>query len=379
VIVNRVLVQGGGVGGLVAAIALAHRGVEVDVVERRPAGSVLGVGLNQPSNALRVMSEIGVLDDCLLAGYQWDELRMIGPDGAVLAEIPPPPAPGLPARNNAIQRSELCRILLAAAAKAGVRLCHDASSASLHEDGDGVEVTFTGGDAPAAGRYDLVAGFDGIRSAVRRHLFGDRYEPRPTGFSVWRMRLPSPPELDRIVYAFAGKVKATLVPLGGGDGYIALVAPEARSRPGLTHSDVAVQMRAMLPEFGGWVGRLAEAISEENSAAYGPIEQVTLDRPWYRDRVLIAGDAAHATSPHMAQGAAMAAEDAVVLAQELERSPSVPEALDAWWRRRLPRAGLVQDYSAALMRQEQGQATPEDLKLLELPVPAAHARLAQPY
>jgi 2-polyprenyl-6-methoxyphenol hydroxylase-like FAD-dependent oxidoreductase len=56
---------------------------------------------------------------------------------------------------------------------------------------------------PAAGRYDLVAGFDGTRSAVRRHLFGDRYEPRPTGFPVWRMSLPSPPELDRGLYGYA--------------------------------------------------------------------------------------------------------------------------------------------------------------------------------
>ena len=68
-IVERVLVQGGGIGGLIAATALAQRGVHVDVVERRPAGSVLGVGLNQPANALRVMAEIGVLDECLVAGY----------------------------------------------------------------------------------------------------------------------------------------------------------------------------------------------------------------------------------------------------------------------------------------------------------------------
>ncbi|MDL4817304.1 FAD-dependent monooxygenase [Actinomadura opuntiae] len=378
-IVNRVLVQGGGIGGLVAATALARRGVEVDVVERRPAGSVLGVGLNQPSNALRVMDEIGVLDDCLAAGCQWDDLRMIGADGTVLAEIPPPPAPGLPARNNGIQRRELCRVLLDAAAKAGARLHHDATTATVSADGDGVEVTFTGHDAPVPGRYDLVAGFDGIRSATRRQLFGDRYEPRLTGFSVWRISLPRPPELDGVVYAFAGKVKATLIPLGSDDSYIALVAPEETVQQGMTPPHIAAQMHAMLQEFGGWIGGLAKHISQENSAAYGPIEQVTLDEPWYRGRVLIAGDAAHATSPHMAQGAAMAAEDAVVLAEELERATSVPEALGAWWRRRIPRAGLVQDYSAALMRQEQGKASPEDLKLLELPIPAAHARLAEPY
>ena len=71
-IAARVLIQGGGIGGLIAAAALAQRGAEVDVVEHRPAASVLGVGLIQPPNALRVMAEIGVLDDCLAAGYQGD-------------------------------------------------------------------------------------------------------------------------------------------------------------------------------------------------------------------------------------------------------------------------------------------------------------------
>jgi 2-polyprenyl-6-methoxyphenol hydroxylase-like FAD-dependent oxidoreductase len=81
----------------------------------------------------------------------------------------------------------------------------------------------------------------------------------------------------------------------------------------------------------------------------------------------------------MAQGAAMAAEDAIVLAAELDRGGRLDQALDAWYRRRLPRATLVQNYSAALMRQEQGEPTDADLRLLELPVPAVQGRLAQPY
>jgi 2-polyprenyl-6-methoxyphenol hydroxylase-like FAD-dependent oxidoreductase len=81
----------------------------------------------------------------------------------------------------------------------------------------------------------------------------------------------------------------------------------------------------------------------------------------------------------MAQGAAMAAEDAIVLAAELDRGGRLDQALDAWYRRRLPRAALVQNYSAALMRQEQGEPTDADRRLLELPVPAVQGLLAQPY
>ncbi|MEU9343863.1 FAD-dependent monooxygenase [Streptomyces sp. NPDC048278] len=378
-IVQRVLVQGGGIGGLVAATALARRGVEVDVVERRPVDSVLGVGLIQPVNALRVMKEIGALGAVLSAGYPSEELRLIKPDGTVLADAPLPEIPGVPTRSNTIQRRELCRVLLDAATAAGVRSYHGSSSATLREDDHGVDVTFAGDQAPVAGRYDLIVGFDGIRSTLRRHLFGDRYDPRPTGFSVWRVSVPRPPELDRVVYGFVGDLKATLVPLGSGESYIALIAPEESVQPGLTTSEITVQMRVMLGRFGGRVGELAERVSDESSAAYGPVEEVSVEEPWYRGRILVAGDATHATSPHMAQGAAMAVEDAVVLAEELEGAASVPEALDAWWKRRIPRAGLVQRYSAALMRQEQGRAAPEDLKLLELSVPQAQARLARPY
>jgi 2-polyprenyl-6-methoxyphenol hydroxylase-like FAD-dependent oxidoreductase len=378
-IAGRVLIQGGGIGGLIAAAALAQRGVDVDVVEHRPSASVLGVGLIQPPNALRVMAEIGVLDDCLAAGYQADGLQVVGPDGTVLTQAPAPPAGDLPAASNGIQRRDLCRILLNAAVKAGARIFYGATTAAIAEDGDGVTATFRGAPAPPGGQYDLLAGFDGVHSAVRRHLFGDKYEPQLTGFSVWRVSLPRPAELERTVFSFAGPVKATLIPLSAGDCYLALVAPEATPQHGVTGPVIVTQMQGMLSQFGGWVGALRDVIDDQGSAAYGPIEQVTVTEPWARGRVLIGGDAAHATSPHMAQGAAMAAEDAIVLAAELDRGERLDQALDAWYRRRLPRATLVQDYSAALMRQEQGEPTDADLRLLELPVPAVQGRLAQPY
>jgi 2-polyprenyl-6-methoxyphenol hydroxylase-like FAD-dependent oxidoreductase len=382
-IVQRVLIQGGGIGGLIAAAALAQRGVDVDVVERRPAGSVLGVGLIQPLNALRVMAEIGVLDDCLAAGYQADGTQVVGPGGVVLARMSAPPPPdGLPAAGNGIQRRELCRILLNAADKAGARLFHGTTIAAIAGAGEGddnVTVAFRGESVPADGRYDLLAGFDGVRSATRRHLFGGKYEPQLTGFSVWRVSLPRPAELERTVFAFAGPVKATLIPLSLDDCYLALVAPQDAPQHGLSEPGIVAQMQDMLTGFGGWIGQLRDVIGGRGSAAYGPIEQVTVPEPWTRGRILIGGDAAHATSPHLAQGAAMAAEDAIVLAAELGQGRHLGQALEAWYRRRMPRATLVQEYSAALMRQEQGEPTDADLRLLKLPLPAVQGRLAEPY
>ncbi|MGW0538280.1 FAD-dependent monooxygenase [Streptomyces sp. NPDC003032] len=380
--VSRVLVQGAGIGGLVAATALAQRGYHVDVVEHRPPGAVLGVGLNQPGNALCVMREIGVLDDCLERGYQYSDLRLITPEGAAV-DMPPPGFPGVPP-NNGIQRRELCGVLLNGARKAGARLYHGTTLAEIQEEDDGVQVTFaTTVDSvtvPENARYDLLVGFDGIRSQVRRHVFGDRYEAEYTGFTCWRISLPRPAELDRIVYSFCGDIKTTLIPLSATDSYVALVAPQEQIGARPTTSQIADTITSLLKRFTGWIGDLAGVVSDASaSAACSPIEQVTLREPWYRGRIAVAGDAAHASSPHMAQGAAMAAEDAVVLAQCLDAEQDVEKALRTWWERRMPRAGFVQDYSAALLRSESGVPTPQDEQLLRIPMPAAQARLAEPY
>ena len=77
------------------------------------------------------MAEIGVLDDCLAAGYQADGLQVVGPDGTVLSQAPAPPADDLPAAGNGIQRRDLCRILLNAAVKAGARIFHGATTATI--------------------------------------------------------------------------------------------------------------------------------------------------------------------------------------------------------------------------------------------------------
>ncbi|MEV5354954.1 FAD-dependent monooxygenase [Streptomyces sp. NPDC052693] len=160
---------------------------------------------------------------------------------------------------------------------------------------------------------------------------------------------------------------------------MALVVPEQRIRPRPTARQIVERIRSMLGEFTGWIGELDHTLREDAPAAYSPIEQVTLNEPWYRDRIAVAGDATHASSSPMAQGAAMAAEDAVVLAQCLGASDLLDEALRAWWERRMPRAGFVQQYSAALLRTESGSPTDQDRELLQTPMPAAHARLTEPY
>ena len=385
--VGKVLVQGGGVGGLTLAAALGRRGVEVDVVEASGPDAVLGVGLNQPNNALAALDEIGVREQCLAAGFPFEPLVIWNPAGVQVAAIPPPEGRYGRPSNNAISRPVYNGILRAAAEQAGVRIRTGATIWEMAEDADGVEVqlaTWTGKRTPpvrdeAAGRarYDLVVGFDGVRSRIRGHLFGDRYVPEFTGSANWRITLPRPDDLTAIAFALAGPVKAVLTPISPEQMYIALVTPEP-GNPRHDRADFPRLVRERMAGFSGRLGELRDAVPDDAAITYTPLEQVVVREPWFRGRIAIAGDAAHTSTPHLAQGAAMAVEDAVTLAAALDEHPSLPEALDSWYRRRRDRALFVADMSLALLKQESGaELTDREAALVQLGIPGAQARIAQ--
>ncbi len=349
----RVLVVGGGIAGLSAAIALAMRGAHVDLVEVKPQNAVLGVGIIQPNNALRVLDQLGILQPCLDAGFptegwiyydhrgteltRFDSLRLVG------ADRPP---------NNALPRPALHAILTDRAASLGVSIALGTTIAAMDEDAGGVDVTLTDG---RRGRYDLVVGADGIRSPLRRRLFGAGHEPQFVGHSCWRVTVPRPADLDRCALFFGIGLKAGMVPLTRDDMYLLLISNEATA----DHVPADEQRRRLvryLAHFGGPVTEAAANIGPETPIVYTPVEEVILPAPWGRGRVWLIGDAAHASTPYLSQGATMAMEDAVVLA-ELATAPGFAPgpALDAFMARRLPRCRFVQETSHRIG--DEGQLT----------------------
>lgn len=173
--------------------------------------------------------------------------------------------------------------------------------------------------------------------------------------------------------------KALLTPITEELMYLGTVFPESEDfRPDPTRSHE--QLKERLPMFSGPVAEALAAVTGPEDVVYSRISQVTVEEPWHVGRVVLAGDAAHASTPHIAQGAAMAVEDALVLAQSLDTAPDVATALDAWEERRRPRAMWVQAMSRAVLKQETGgETTPEEDELLKVGIPGAAHVLVKPY
>lgn len=346
----RALVVGGGIGGLTAAIALRNQGIAVEVIERDPDWSVYGVGIIQQGNVVRAMAALGLIEDYLHAGFGFDHVEIAIPTGQIVARIPTPRlVEGLPA-NVGIGRRALQKVLGDRTRKAGASVRLGVTIAALDDDGDGVSVRFSDG---GEGRFDLVVGADGLYSQTRATLFPEGPAPAFTGQAVWRYNLPRPPELTGL-RAFEGPTGVGLVPLSDDLMYMYVTTPEP-GNPRYPVAGLASAMRDRLarvpaPE----IQALRDLVVVDEDVVYKPLEWLFVDGPWHKGRVVLIGDAVHATTPHLGQGAGMAIEDAIVLAEELARTSDIQAAFHAFQTRRFERCRYIVEASHAICRGQLG-------------------------
>jgi 2-polyprenyl-6-methoxyphenol hydroxylase-like FAD-dependent oxidoreductase len=351
--VDRVLVVGGGIGGLATTIALRQRGIDVHLVELNAKWDVYGVGIIQPGNAVRALAALGVADQAVAAGFPMEGSRLYLADGTLLHEQPAPPrlaGPEYPAMNG-ITRPLLHEILTTAVRESGAEITLGHTVRRMDEAGDGVDVVLTD---DTSGRYDLVVGADGINSTIREMLFGPEPQPSFSGQVCWRYNVPRHPDVDGIWMYIGPTGKAGVVPMTQELMYLLLIEEPPAGQPvRLEQEGLAATMRERLAPFGSLIGELRDQhVTDDAAVVYRPVDRIFLPTPWFTSRALVLGDAAHATSPHVGQGAAMALEDAVVLAEELAAGPTLADALPRWQERRYPRARYIYDVSREIQELE---------------------------
>lgn len=347
--IANALIVGGGIGGLTAATALRQQGIEVELVEARPDLSVYGVGIIQPNNTLRALSEIGLARACVLAGAPFPGWRIYDAAGNKLIDLPNDSvaAPDFPPVNG-ITRPALHRILTEAAEREGAFIRLGDKIDNFKDEGAEVSVRFVSGKI---GRYDLVIGSDGLSSDLRSRLFGDGVKPEYTGQGVWRYNLPRPGDMEWGAMFVGPTCKVGLVPMTATTMYMLIVTHEP-DNPWFEPTSLAKNMRRRLMGFGGLVAELRDLITDSAAVVYRPMETIFLPSPWYKGRVVLIGDAAHAMTPHLAQGAATAIEDAVLIGELMARDTGVPELLDEFMRRRFARVKMVTTNSLQLGKWE---------------------------
>ncbi|MFY9350042.1 FAD-dependent oxidoreductase [Sphingobium sp.] len=352
---KRCLIVGGGIGGLTAAVALARSGQRVTVIEREAQWSIYGVGIIQQANVVRAMAQLDLAGAYIDAGVPFDQVAIHAPDGQLVARIPSPRlAEGYPA-NVGMSRRKLHEVLLTRAGQLGVEVHMGVTLADMKGEAHGVSVEFADG---TTGQFDFVVGADGIYSLLRAHLFPEAPRPAFAGQAVWRYNLPRPDDLDAL-HVFNGPTGVGLVPMSAETMYMFVTTPEP-GNPHYPKAGLAEAMRAKLAQASPAIRALAENITDDDEVVYRPLEHLFLDGPWYSGRIVLLGDAVHATTPHLGQGAGLAIEDAVVLAEEVARHDTPEAAFAAYHDRRADRCRFVCDLSLSICRGQIGEGEPID-------------------
>ncbi|MFJ4036715.1 FAD-dependent monooxygenase [Microbacterium sp. NPDC090007] len=354
----RILIVGAGIGGLTTASALARIGAQVDVIDDKPEISVAGVGFGLRINGLRAVREIGMLDDVLEIGHPAPGIDNYDADGTLLSTMSYGTRDeGLP---GCVTMSRMAFLEMASrhARANGATFRMSTTVADIAQDAGTAAVTFSTGDGAD---YDLVLGFDGLNSQIRRVYFGEKFAPRPVGGVAWRAGLPNRRKIMQpiICQGYGGKIMLT--PLSQDTMYMVLTVAE-EGRPRYDTSRMAEIMHDRAADLTRGSTFLADALEDVRAAenvAYTPYSTVWVPYPWFRGRVMIMGDAAHTMTPYLGSGAAMSIEDGVVLAQELAKGQPLLDAQLEFMKRRLPRVRAVHERSIESMREEFDSVTEE--------------------
>ena len=337
--VDRILIVGGGIAGLSLAIALHRQGYSPELVERSRAWSAVGAGIITPANGVRVLQALGVGEAIDQTAAVIRRFGFFDQRGELLCETDLEDLWRGVGPTLGISRVKLHEALVKGASGVPIRL--GVSLVTLTQDDDRVQIALSDG---TSGDYDLVVGADGIYSTVRRTVMKSSPSPSYAGSmsrrSIIDARIPG--IVDNIMIVMGEGCLFGVAPMGDGHTYGFGVVGEERSDDPPTGR--LERLRRRFVGFGGPIPEYLAALQSDEQIHVGPIEWVDLDK-WYLGRVVLIGDAAHAGPPALTEGGCMAMEDGLVLADVLRTEDSVKSALEAYERRRRPRADWVQEQS----------------------------------
>jgi 2-polyprenyl-6-methoxyphenol hydroxylase-like FAD-dependent oxidoreductase len=345
---RSVLIVGGGIGGLAAAVSLRRAGHAVEVIELKPNWAVTGWGLSLTGPALRALASLGLHDACIDAGAWVTAITNCDVNGTVLntIDLPSMLGPDKPAQIG-LGRPKLSTILRESAQAHGAELRTGLTITSIDEDDHAVRATLSDGTTRSV---DLIVGADGVGSKTRA-LMGIDNHPQFTGQCVWRASVDRPPWADSLFTFTAPNHSSGLIPISPTEAYI--FCTEGSKQPGQIDDGERLRgMRSLLAPLTGSMTPVVDGIVDPDRVVRRPVLNLFVDQPWHSGRTVLIGDAAHTGGPQMVSGAALAIEDAVVLAQELAASADTEQSLKSFCNRRRDRARMVVETTLQITKLE---------------------------
>lgn len=352
----KILVAGAGIGGLTAALCLHKTGHQVQLLEQAAEFSEVGAGIQCGANAIRVLDYLGLKDQ--IEAIAVDPLRADFREhktGAVLHSLPF--GQDYAQRHGApylhVHRADLHRILSNAFnARAASAVTFNATVASYSEQDDKVTVQTEDGRQFEG---DCLVAADGVKSVIRDQLLGHR-EPVFTGNIAWRGVVPA----DRLPADFMEKTVSNFVGPNKHMVIYYLRQQQLVNFVGVVESDYWAQdswtqkapWQELKNDFAGWhpaVQAVIDAVDKDECYRWALHTHQSFSH-WSSARVTLLGDAAHATLPFMASGAAMAIEDGRILQRSLDQVSNVEQGLKLYQRNRLARTAKVQAMSTQMGR-----------------------------
>ncbi len=367
------LVVGGGIGGMAAAISLAKRGVEVELIDLDPDWRVYGAGITITGVTLRAYRHLDMWDEIAEHGAITDGSSVFLFNGQHLRELDEPPVDGEKPATGGIMRPVLHHLMQEHVRALNIPVRLGLTVSSLTNRDGGVDVTFSDG---SEGRFDLVIGSDSVDSGVRKLAFPHMSEPERTGQGCWRISIEKPPMLEKGEMYFGHKFTCGITRCGEDMVYLWLLTPHERREKHFDDEELYTHMKANLEGFGNSAGWIRDNMTRDHWINYRPLAAKLQPGPWSNGRIVLLGDAVHATTPHLASGAGMAVESAIVLAEELAEAKDAETALSAYEARRHDRCRDIVESSIAIGAAQLEGAPPEQIGGM---IGGALHRLAAPF